>query len=134
MKKIFVTREIPEVGIKILKDKGYEVDVSDEKYPLTQKQLIKYLKKKPYDAVLTLLTDIIDAKVLDAVPTAKIFSNYAMGFNNFNVADVKSRGVVVTNTPGDFGYCIAEHAMALMLGLTTRIVEADQYVRKGKYK
>jgi lactate dehydrogenase-like 2-hydroxyacid dehydrogenase len=134
MKKIFVTREIPEIGIKILKDKGYEVDISDEKYPLTQKQLIKYLKKKPYDAVLTLLTDIIDAKVLDAVPTAKIFSNYAMGFNNFNVSDVKSRGVVVTNTPGDFGYCIAEHAMALILGLTTRIVEADQYVRKGKYK
>lgn len=134
MKKIFITREIPEIGIRMLKDKGYEVDVSTEKYPLSQKQLIKYLKKKPYDAVLSLLTDTVDAKVLDAVPTAKIFANYAMGFNNFNLADAKARNVTITNTPGDFGYCIAEHAMALTLGLTTRMVEADQYVRKGKYK
>jgi glyoxylate reductase len=134
MKKIFITREIPEIGIKMLKDKGYEVDVSSEKHPLSQKQLIKYLKKKPYDAVLSLLTDIVDAKVLDSVPTAKIFANYAMGFNNFNLNDAKARNVTITNTPGDFGYCIAEHAMALILGLTTRMVEADQYVRKGKYK
>ncbi len=132
-KKIFITREIPGPAIDMLKSKGYEIDISGKNEPLTQKDLIKFLKKKPYDAVLTLLTDIVDAKVFDAVPTAKIFANYAMGFNNFNIKDAKERGVVVTNTPGDFGYCIAEHAMALILGLTTRIVEANDYVRKGKY-
>lgn len=133
-KKIFITREIPGPAITMLREKGYEIDISGKSEPLTQKDLIKFLKKKPYDAVLTLLTDIVDAKVFDAVPTAKIFANYAMGFNNFNLKDAKERGVVVTNTPGDFGYCIAEHAMALILGLTTRIVEANDYVRKGKYK
>ncbi len=133
-KKIFITREIPGPAITMLREKGYEIDISGKSEPLTQKDLIKFLKKKPYDAVLTLLTDIVDAKVFDAVPTAKIFANYAMGFNNFNLKDAKERGVVVTNTPGDFGYCIAEHAMALILGLTTRIVEANDYVRRGKYK
>lgn len=133
-KKIFITREIPGPAITMLREKGYEIDISGKSEPLTQKDLIKFLKKKPYDAVLTLLTDIVDARVFDAVPTAKIFANYAMGFNNFNLKDAKERGVVVTNTPGDFGYCIAEHAMALILGLTTRIVEANEYVRKGKYK
>ena len=133
-KKIFITREIPGPAITMLREKGYEIDISGKSEPLTQKDLIKFLKKKPYDAVLTLLTDIVDARVFDAVPTAKIFANYAMGFNNFNLKDAKARGVVVTNTPGDFGYCIAEHAMALILSLTTRIVEANEYVRKGKYK
>lgn len=133
-KKIFITREIPGPAITMLREKGYEIDISGKSEPLTQKDLIKFLKKKPYDAVLTLLTDIVDARVFDAVPTAKIFANYAMGFNNFNLKDAKERGVVVTNTPGDFGYCIAEHAMALILGLTMRIVEANDYVRRGKYK
>ena len=133
-KKIFITRQIPEVGIKMLKEKGYEVTLSGKKTPPSQKEIIGFLKKKPYDAVITLPNDPIDGKVFDAVPTAKIFANYAMGFNNFNLEHARSREITITNTPGSFGFCIAEHAMALILGLTTRIVEADNFVRKGKYK
>ena len=118
----------------MLKVKGYEVDIYSGDSVPTQKQIIKYLKKKPYDAVVTLLTDHIDAKIFDTVPTAKIFANYAVGFDNIDLEEAKKRGIIVTNTPGNYSVCVAEHAIALMLGLTTRMVEADSFTRKGRYK
>ncbi len=134
MASIFITRKIPDVGIDMLKAKGYEVDVYPEDRVPTQAELIEFLSKKPYDAVICLLTDEIDAKVFDAVPTAKLFATYTVGFNNIDVAEAKKRGIVVTNTAGASRVPVAEHAMALMLGLTTRLVEADQYTRDGKYE
>jgi glyoxylate reductase len=133
MKKVYVTRKIPQIGIKMLRDKGYEVDVSPEDRPLTKKELIEALSKKQYDGVLSLLTDTIDGEVMDAVPTVKIFANYAIGFNNFNVEDAKKRGVALTNTPGGGADRVAEHTWALILALSCRIVEGDTYVRTGKY-
>jgi glyoxylate reductase len=133
MKKIFVTRKILDKGIDMLRAKGYEVDVSTKDRPLEQKEIIKALSKKPYDAVLSLLTDKIDAKVFDAAPTVKIFANYAIGFNNFDVAEAKKRGIMLTNTPGGGADRVAEHTWALILGLTCRAVEGDLYIKKGKY-
>lgn len=133
MKHIFVTRKILDVGIKMLTDKGYTVDISPKDRPLTKKELIKYLKKKPYDAVLSLLTDPIDAEVMDAAPTVKIYANYAIGFNNINIEEAKKRNIFVTNTPGGGADRVAEHAWALILALSCRIVEGDAYVKKGKY-
>ena len=134
-KKIYITRQIPEKGIDMLLEKGYEVAMSDKDRALTKKELIKELKKEPYDAVLSLLTDAVDGEVFDAVPTAKIFANYAVGFNNFNLEDAKKRGVTITNTPSDLiGEVVADHSFALLFAIARRIAEADQFVRKGKYK
>jgi len=133
-KSIFITRSIPEVGIKMLEDKGYRVDVYPKDRVPSQRELIKYLKKYPYDAVLCLLTDNIDAKVFDAVPSAKLFSTYTVGFNNIDAVEAKKRGITITNTSGSSRINVAEHAIALMLGLTTRMVEGDRFTRKGKYK
>lgn len=133
MKKIYITRKILDEGIKALTDRGYEVDINPKDRPLTQKELIKALSKKPYDAVLTLLTDQVDGKVFDACPTAKIFANYAIGTNNIDVAEAKKRGVYVTNTPGGGADRVAEHAWALILALTCRVVESDEYMRRGKF-
>lgn len=134
MKKIFITRTIPEVGINALREKGYEVDVSKYARPLTKKELVKVLSKKPYDAVVSLLTDEIGADVYNAAPNAKIFANYAVGYNNIDVAEAKKRGIFITNTPGGGADRVAEHTWALILALSCRIVEADNYVRAGKYK
>ncbi len=134
MKKVFITRKIPDVGIKMLLDKGYEVDISPKDRPLTKKELIKYLSKKDYDAVLTLLTDTIDAEVMDKAPTVKIYANFAIGFNNINVEEAKKRNIFVTNTPGGGADRVAEHTWGLILALTCRIVEGDSYMKKGKYK
>lgn len=134
MKKIFITREIPEIGTKMLRDKGYEVDISSKNRPLTQKELIKALSHKQYDAVLSLLTDVVDSKVMDASPSTKIYANFAIGFNNFDVEAAKARGITLTNTPGGGAERVAEHTIALLLALTCRIAEGDVYMKKGRYK
>ncbi|MCA9356327.1 D-glycerate dehydrogenase [Candidatus Nomurabacteria bacterium] len=134
-KNIFVTREIPDIGIKILKEKGYTVDVNPKSSIPTQKQIISFLRKKQYDAVLTLLTDKIDKKVFEVAPSVKLYVNYATGFDNIDIAAAKERGIVVANAPADMSSeAVAEHTIALMLCLATRIVEGDKFVRAGKYK
>lgn len=133
-KKIYITRKIPEAGLKMLLEKGYELDINPKDRPLKEKELVRALGRKSYDAVLCLLTDQIDGKVFDSVPTAKIFANYAVGFNNIDVEEAKKRGVVVTNTPGALTNTVAEHTIALILSLTCRIVEGDSFTRKGKFK
>ncbi|MFA6463381.1 MAG: D-glycerate dehydrogenase [Candidatus Paceibacterota bacterium] len=133
-KNIFITRKIPEIGIKMLVEKGYNVDIYPKENPPTQKEIIKYLKKKPYDAVISLLTDKIDSKIFDIAKSVKIYANYAVGFDNIDTEEAKKRGIIATNTPGSFSNCIAEQTMAFILGLTTRMVEADDFMRAGKYK
>ena len=132
--KVFVTRKIPERGIAMLKEKGYEVDVSEKDGVLTKDELATALRTKPYDAVLCLLTDTIDKDAFNAAaPSVKIFSNYAVGFNNIDVPEAKTRGIMITNTPGVLTETVAEHAFALILAMASRIVEADTFTRAGKY-
>ena len=132
--KVYVTRKIPERGIAMLKEKGYEVDVSEKDGVLTKDELATALRTKPYDAVLCLLTDTIDKDAFNAAaPSVKIFSNYAVGFNNIDVPEAKARGIMITNTPGVLTETVAEHAFALILAMASRIVEADTFTRAGKY-
>jgi glyoxylate reductase len=134
MKNIFVTRKIDEVGIKMLQDKGYSVDINTNETIPTQDEIINFLTQKNYDAVVTLLTDKIDAKVFDAVPYTKMYANFASGFDNLDIAEAKKRGITISNAPAPItSEAVAEHTLALMLALSARIVEADQYVRDGKY-
>lgn len=134
MKSIFITRRIPEHGIALLKHAGYKVYVSNKNRALTRNELLQGVKGM--DAVLSLLTDRIDAKVLDACgPKLKIIANYAAGFDNIDIAECKKRGIYVTNTPTFLsGYAVSEHTVALMFALSRRVIEADDYVRAGKYK
>ncbi len=133
-KKVFITQKIAEVGIKMLQDKGYEVDVSNKDGILTREELVSALKAKPYDAVLQLLTNKIDAEIFDAVPSAKIFANYAVGYNNVDVAEATKRGITITNTPGALTDAVADLTVALIMSLTRRVNEADKYLREGKFK
>jgi len=133
-KKVFVTRMIPDEGIKALKKKGYRVDVYKEDKVISKKELMK--RVKGVDALLSLLTDTIDDQVLKAAgPQLKIVANYAVGFDNIDLAAAKKRGIPVTNTPADeVSESVAEHAFTLMLGLAHRVVESDKYARAEKYK
>ncbi len=133
-KTIFVTRQIPEVGISMLRDKGYTVDIREKSSIPSQKEIIKALKKKPYDAVVTLLTDKIDAAIFEAAPSVKIYANYATGFDNVDTIEAGKKGIAITNAPAvSTSEAVAEHTFALMLSLAARIVEADEFVRRGKY-
>lgn len=132
-KNIYLTRAIPEIGIKMLLDEGFSVDVNKIDDVLSREALIAALKAKPYDAVICLLTDKIDAAIMDACPTVRIFANYAVGFDNINLDDARARGLMVTNTPGALTNAVAEHTFALILAVARRVAEGDRFVREGKY-
>lgn len=134
-KTVFITQRIPQRAVAMLREKGYGVDVSLRGRALTKRQLIRALKKKSYDAVLSLLTDTIDAEVFDAAPSVKLYANYASGFDNIDLVAAEQRGISVANAPAvSTAEAVAEHTIALMMSLATRIVEADRFVRKGRYK
>lgn len=134
MALIYVTRHIPDIGINLLRAAGHTVDVSAKKGVLTPAELKAAVQAKPYDAVVTLLTDTITKEIFDAVPTAKIFANYAVGYNNISLPDAAAAGVTITNTPGVLTATVAEFALALIIAVAKRIPEADRYTRAGKYE
>lgn len=133
-KSIYITRGISDIAFSMLREKGFDVDVYAGQGVPTQRELIEALSKKPYDAVITLLTDKIDSSVFDACPSARLYCNYAVGYDNINLAAAHERGVVVANTPGDYSRSIAEHTLALMFALSSRLIEADGFVRSGRFQ
>lgn len=132
---IYVTRQILPSGIKMLKkQKGFKVVISPYDRVLTKKELIK--SAKGCDALLSLLTDRIDGEVMDGIgKQLKIIANYAVGFDNIDLAAVKARGIMVANTPGpEISRSVAEHTVALIMALAKRVVESDKYTRLKKYR
>jgi len=128
---VYVTRRIPEPGIELLREHCEVVEVNPENRVLTKEELIANVKGR--DGVLCLLTDTIDAEVLDAADKAVVFANYAVGYNNIDVDAATQRGIVITNTPGVLTDTTAEMAWALLFAIARRIVEADKFVRDGKF-
>lgn len=131
---IYVTRKIPDVGLELMRSKGHNVVISEKDGVLTHEELIGALRATEYDAVLCLLTDTIDGDVFDAAPNAKIFANYAVGYNNLDMDAAKERNVIITNTPGVLTDTVAEYAFALMLSVVKRIPEADRFTKELKYQ
>lgn len=134
MALIFVTRKIPEIGLRWMREGGHEVVVSEKDGVLTTEELKEALAARPYDGVASLLTDPINMDILSVAPQVKIVANYAVGFNNIAVKELNEAGIVVTNTPGVLTDTVAEYAAALILAVAKRIPEADKFTRAGKYK
>jgi len=130
MPKVFVTYKIPETGLKLLRER-YEVGVNLEDRFLSSEEITK--RAKDADALVTLLADRIDRHVIELLQRVKVIANYAVGFDNIDIEAAKERGIVVTNTPGVLTDATADLTMALLLAVTRRIVEADEFVREGKF-
>lgn len=129
--KIYVTRLLPKPGMDMLAE-VFDVEVNPHDRVVTREELLKGVKGK--DALLSLLTENIDAEVMDAEPNLKVIANYAVGFNNIDVAAATERGIPVTNTPGVLTDTTADLAFTLLVSTARRIVEADKYMRAGKYQ
>jgi glyoxylate reductase len=129
---VYVTRMIPQQTIDHLRE-FHHVEVNPHDRALTRDELLNAVRGR--DAVITLLTDTIDSAVLDAAGAqCRIFANYAVGFNNFDLKAATERGVIMTNTPGVLDDATATHAWALLLAIARRIPESERYVRAGKWE
>lgn len=132
MFKVFITRQIPKIGIDLLKEKDFEISVGPEG-KISRGELLE--KVKGVDAILSVLTEKIDKEVMEAAgKQLKIVANYAVGYDNIDVAEAKKRGIMVTNTPGVLTDAVADHAVALFFAITRRVVAADRYTRAGQYQ
>ena len=126
---VYVTRLIPQAGIEILKASGAEVEVNSHDRPLTRKELLAAVRGR--DGILCLLHDKIDKEVFDAAGPARGFANYAVGYNNIDVAEATRRKIAITNTPGVLTEATADLAFALLLATARRICEGDRVMRSG---
>ena len=129
--KVFVTREIPEPGLEILR-REFEIEVNPYDRVLSKEEIIKGLQGK--DGLLCLLTDPIDKDVIDSEQKLRMIASYAVGYNNIDVGAATKRGIPVSNTPGVLTDATAEMAWALLFSVARRIVEGDGFSRAGKFK
>jgi len=129
--KIFVTRKIPDPGLKILRSK-HDIEVNPHDRVLTKEEIIKGLKGK--DGLLCLLTDTIDEEVIRSEPNLKMIASYAVGYDNIDVKTATEQGIPVSNTPGVLTDTTAEMAWALLFSVARRTVTGDSFTRAGKFK
>ena len=130
--KVFITRKLPGNVEKLFRQKGIQVKVYQKDKPIPPSELIKEAKNA--DGLIPLLTDRIDRKFIDKLTKCKVIANYAVGYNNIDVAYAKSKGIIVTNTPDILTNATADLTMALILSCARRIPESDQFTRKRKFK
>jgi glyoxylate reductase len=130
--RVFVARQIPDEGLAAVRA-ACAADVWADDLPPPRDELLR--RVAGCDGILTLLTDRVDDELLDAAgPTLKVVSNYAVGFDNIDVAACARRGIAVGNTPGVLTETTADLAWALLMAAARRVPEGDRYVRAGNWK
>jgi lactate dehydrogenase-like 2-hydroxyacid dehydrogenase len=128
--RVVVTRRIPDDGIAVLRS-HFDVDENRDDRPYTPAELAA--RAREADALVALLTDRIDEALLAQCPRLKVVANVAVGYDNVDLAAAARHGVAVTNTPGVLTDATADFAFALLLATARRVVEADRYVRDGRF-
>ena len=130
--KVFVSRIIPEEGLAPIRE-ACDATIWPDELPPSRDELLRSIEG--CDGVLALLTDKVNDEFLDrAGPQLKVVSNFAVGFDNVDVAACTARGVAVGNTPGVLTETTADLAWALLMAAARRLVEGDRYVRGGKWR
>ncbi len=129
--KVYVTRIIPQAGLEMVRE-FCEAEIWEGETPPPRQVLVE--KVKGVDGLLSLLTDPIDAEVMDAAGAQlKVIANYAVGYDNVDVEAATARGIIVTNTPGVLTDTTADFAFTLLMAAARRVVEGMDYVRAGKW-
>lgn len=130
--RILVTRKIPECGIELLREK-YEVEVWSDPMPPPRDELIRLVAGCA--GILSMLSETMDGQVLDAAGSQlRGVANYAVGYNNIDVAAAKSRGIQVGNTPDVLTDATADIAVGLVLAATRRFQEGIRNVQNLEWK
>jgi glyoxylate reductase len=128
--KVFVARRIPDEGLNAIAA-VCDVDVWPGQLPPPADELRR--RVADCDGLVSLLTDRVDAALLDAAPRLKVVSNFAVGFNNVDVPACTARGVCVGNTPGALTDATADIAVTLLLAAARRIGESAGDAKAGRW-
>lgn len=129
--KVFVTRIIPDRGLQTILQNTDAIVWQDE-LPPPRDVLLQ--RARDCDGLVTLLTDKIDAELMDAAPRLKVVANYAVGFDNIDVKAATARGIWATNTPGVLTETTADLAFTLLMACARRIAEGRDYAKAGKWR
>jgi glyoxylate reductase len=129
--RVFVSRPIPDQGLDLVRE-HCDADIWEGELPPSRDVLLS--KVKDIEGLLCLLTEGVDAQLLDSAPNLKVVANMAVGFDNIVVPECTKRGIPVGNTPGVLTDTTADMAWALIMAGARRVVEAMDYVRAGKWR
>ncbi len=131
MARVFVTRRLPGSALERLSAE-HEVEVWPEQLPPGRDELLA--RAGDIEGLLSLLTDPVDAELIEAAPQLRAISNYAVGTDNVDLDAASERDIPVGNTPDVLTDSTADLALALMLGISRRLAEGDAYVRSGQWR
>lgn len=126
---VVLTADFPTVATELLAP-HFDVTAHPTEHGRSEEDMITILGEA--DAAIVLLQDPITRRVLEANPNLRCVSNFAVGYNNIDVAAARELGVTVTNTPGVLTEATADLTLALILAVTRRIVEGDHEIRTEK--
>jgi len=129
--KVFLTRKLFDEAISLIEEYADVEVYESEEEPAPYDLILE--KVRDVDGLLCLLTDKIDARIIEAGERLKVISNYAVGYDNIDVEAATRRGIYVTNTPGVLTETTADLAWAILMAIARRVVEADKYVRAGRW-
>ena len=133
MPRVLLTRRLPLAGLAPLREAGFAVEVLADREPASRQELLT--GAAGVDALITLVSDRVDAELLDAAgPSLKIVANYAVGVNNIDFEACKARGVAVSNTPDVLTAATADLTFALLLAVARRLLAGDALVRSGAWR
>lgn len=130
--KVYISRKIPRDAVQIVQAAADVREWDREDLPVPRDVLLR--ETAGVDGLLSLLTDRVDDELMAAAPRLKVVSNFAVGYDNIDVAAATRRRIVVTNTPEVLTETVADFAFCLLLAAARRLVEADAYTRAGHWK
>ena len=129
--KVLITRAFPFEALERLRAE-HEVDVWDENTPPPREALLE--RAADADALLTIITERVDAELFDAAPSVKAVANLAVGTDNIDLDEAARRGIAVGNTPGVLTDATADIAFGLLLAVARRFSEGERQVREGRWE
>lgn len=130
--KVFITRELPEIAFRLLRENKISFDYYKKDRPIPRELLLQ--KVKNCEALISLLTETIDTEIIDQMPKCQIIANYAVGYNNIDIEYAKKKNIIVTNTPDVLTESTADLTMALVLACARRLTEGQKLIKAKKFK
>jgi len=132
MSRVFVTLPLPSPGIDMLRER-FEVTMMEAE-GMPPETLKRHIAESDPIGIIGMVNVPITDEIMAAAPHLRVVANYAVGYNNVDLAAATRRGVLVTNTPGVLTEATADLAFALLLAVARRVAESDRFLREGKFK